>query len=69
MRLLERQRLICRDQATWRVLSADGAEIAAGKVAGTFPTLLPGANRVMLTSQAKPAADFRVIVKAVKVYR
>ena len=31
--------------------------------------LVPGANRVMLTSQAKPAANFRVIVKTVKVYR
>ena len=45
------------------------AEVASGKVAGTFPTLLPGANRVMLASQAKPAANFRVIVKTVKVYR
>ena len=63
------QRLICRDQATWRVLSADGAEVAAGQVAGTFPTLLPGANRVTLASQAKPAAAFRVVVKTVKVYR
>ena len=69
VRLMEGQRLVCRDQATWRVLSADGSEVAAGKVAGTFPTLLPGANRVTLASQAKPAADFRVIVKAVKVYR
>ena len=69
VRLAEGQRLICRDQATWRVLGADGAEVASGKVAGTFPTLSPGANRVMLASQAKPAADFRVIVKTVKVYR
>ena len=69
VRLMEGQRLVCRDQATWRVLGADGAEVASGQVAGTFPTLLPGANRVMLASQAKPAADFRVIVKTVKVYR
>jgi hypothetical protein len=69
VRLLEGQRLVCRDQATWRVLGADGAEVAAGQVAGTFPTLLPGANRVTLASQAKPAADFRVVLKTVKVYR
>ena len=69
VRLMEGQRLVCRDQATWRVFGADGAEVAAGQVAGTFPTLLPGANRVTLASQAKPAADFRVIVKTVKVYR
>jgi len=69
VRLMDGQRLVCRDQATWRVLGADGAEVAAGQVAGTFPTLLPGANRVTLASQAQPAADFRVIVKTVKVYR
>ena len=69
VRLLEGQRLVCRDQATWRVLGADGAEVAAGQVAGTFPTLVPGANRVTLASQTQPAADFRVIVKTVKVYR
>ncbi|NUQ66290.1 MAG: hypothetical protein HUU20_27835 [Pirellulales bacterium] len=69
VRLLEGQRLICRDQATWRVLGTDGVEVAAGQVAGTFPTLVPGANRVTLASQTQPAADFRVIVKTVKVYR
>ena len=69
VRLLEGQRLVCRDQATWRVLGPDGAEVAAGKVAGPFPSLMPGANQVMLASQEKPAADFRVIVKTVKVYR
>ena len=66
VRLRESQQLVCRDQATWRVF---GAEVAAGQVAGTFPTLLPGANRVTLASQAQPAADFRVVVKTVKVYR
>ncbi len=69
VRLLEGQRLVCRDQATWRVLGADGAEVATGQVAGAFPTLVPGANRVTLASQTQPAADFRVIVKTVKVYR
>ena len=69
VRLMDGQRLVCRDQATWRVLGADGAEVAVGQVAGTFPTLLPGANRVTLASQAQPTADFRVIVKTVKVYR
>jgi hypothetical protein len=69
VRLLEGQPLVCRGQATWRVLGADGAEVASGQVASTFSTLLPGANQVTLASQAQRAADFRVIVKSGKVYR
>ena len=70
VRLMEGQRLVCRDQATWRVVGANGVEVASGKVAGPFPTLSPGANRVMLDFQEKKAApDFRVNVKTTKVYR
>ncbi len=69
VRLLEGQRLICRDQATWRVVGPDGAEAASGKLAGEFPTLSPGANRAMLDFGGKDAAEFRVIVKTVKRYR
>ncbi|MDY0170280.1 MAG: LamG-like jellyroll fold domain-containing protein [Thermoguttaceae bacterium] len=68
VRLLEGQRLVCRDQATWQVIGADGAEVAAGEVAGPFPPLVPGANRAMLDFQEKAAESFRVLVKTVKVY-
>ncbi|MDY0168185.1 MAG: hypothetical protein RBS80_16675 [Thermoguttaceae bacterium] len=51
-------------QQTWQSLSRRERRILR-----TFLILLLGANRVMLASQAKPAADFRVIVKTVKVYR
>ena len=70
MRLLEGQRLVCRDQATWRIFDADGAETASGKLAGPLPTLSPGANRVTLDFREKQTgAGFRVLVKTVKVYR
>lgn len=70
VRLMEGQRLVCRDQATWRVFGVNGAELASGNVAGPFPTLSPGANRAMLDFQEKKAApDFRVNVKVTKVYR
>ena len=70
VRLLEGQRLVCRDQATWRVFGPDGAEVASGDVAGPLPTLSPGANRAMLDFQDKTGApSFRVLVKTAKVYR
>jgi hypothetical protein len=69
VRLLEGQRLVCRDQAAWRVFGADGAEAASGDVAGPFPTLSPGANRAMLDFHEKAASSFRVTVKTAKVYR
>ena len=70
VRLLEGQRLVCRDQATWRVFGPNGAEVASGDVAGPLPTLSPGANRAMLDFQdMKGAPSFRVLVKTAKVYR
>jgi hypothetical protein len=70
VRLAEGQRLVCRDQATWRVFGADGAEVASGNVAGSLPALSPGANRVMLDFQEKKGASAqRVQVKTTKVYR
>ena len=69
VRLLEGQRLVCRDQAAWHVFGPDGVEIASGDVAGPFPTLSPGANRVTLDFQdTKGASSFRVQVKTTKVY-
>ncbi len=68
VRLCEGQRFVCRDQSTWRVLDAEGAEVASGDVAGSFPTLAPGENRISLDFEEKPATGFRLLVKCVKVY-
>ncbi|MDZ7617392.1 MAG: LamG-like jellyroll fold domain-containing protein [Patescibacteria group bacterium] len=68
VRLAEGQRLICRDQAHWQVLGADGVEVASGEVAGAFPSLEPGANRISVGFQQTGAASLRVTVKTVKVY-
>lgn len=68
VRLRRGRRLVCRDQSTWRVLDAEGTEVASGEVAGAFPALSPGANRIGLDFEEKPAAGFRVLVNAVKVY-
>jgi hypothetical protein len=70
VRLLEGQRLVCRDQATWQVFGADGGKIASGNMAGRFPTLSPGLNRATLDfEQEKAGPSLRVIVKTAKVYR
>jgi hypothetical protein len=63
------QRLVCREHAGWRVLSADGGVSASGSVSVPFPTLAPGANRVSLAFKDAFCGDFRVMVKTVKVYR
>ncbi|NUQ64147.1 MAG: LamG domain-containing protein [Pirellulales bacterium] len=69
VRLGEGQRLVCRDRAAWRVVGADGAEVASGNVAGPLPPLSPGANRVMLDFQdKKDVSALRVQVKTTKVY-
>ena len=68
VRLLAGQRLTCRDHTGWRVLGANGDEVASGKVSGSFPTLAPGANRITLAFEKDPCSDFRVLVKTVKVY-
>ncbi len=68
VRLLEGQRLVCRDQVHWQVLGADGAKVAAGEVAGAMPILKPGINPVSLDFQQKSASGLRVVVKTVKVY-
>ncbi|NLF70177.1 MAG: hypothetical protein GX575_14155 [Candidatus Anammoximicrobium sp.] len=62
------QRLVCRDQTTWRVVNADGAEAASGRLSEPFPPLAPGANSVKLDFQKQAAAGVRVVVKTVKVY-
>jgi len=67
-RLSAGQRLLCRDQATWRILNADGTEAASGQLADPFPTLSPGTNPVKLDFQSQPALNFRAVVKTVKVY-
>ena len=67
-RLTEGQRLICRDQAAWHVLNADGTTAASGRLPDPFPTLAPGANRTMLEFQRQVASNFRAVVKLVKVY-
>jgi len=67
-RLTAGQRLLCRDQATWRILNADGTQAASGQLADPFPTLSPGTNPVKLDFPSQPAPNFRVVVKTVKVY-
>ena len=68
VRLAAGQRLVCRDQATWQVLNADGGEAAAGRLADPFPPLIPGANPVKLDSPTPAAPNLRLVVKLVKVY-
>lgn len=69
VRLLEGQRLICRDQATWQVVDANGAEVASGDVADSFPTLSPGTNQVSLDFETpEEASSVRVLVRTVKIY-
>lgn len=68
VRLLAGQRLICRDHTSWRVLGANGEEVASGNVSGSFPTLAPGANRITLAFEKESCSDFRVLVKTAKVY-
>jgi hypothetical protein len=67
--LIEGQRLVCRNQTTWRVLNADGTEAASGQLSGPFPQLAPGTNPVKLEFQQQSSDSFRVVVKIVKVYR
>ncbi len=69
VRLLAGQRLVCRDQTSWRVLGANGDDVASGKVSGSFPTLAQGANRVTLAFEKESCSDLRVLVKTAKVYR
>ena len=68
VRLLAGQRLVCRDHAAWRVLGANGDEVASGNLSGAFPPLAPGANRIALTFEKEACRDFRVSVKTAKVY-
>jgi hypothetical protein len=68
MRLVEGQRLVCRDQAQWRVFNADGTEAAAGRLTNPFPPLSPGTNRATLDFHKQAAPSFRVVVKTAKVY-
>ena len=51
VRLTAGQRLVCRDQATWRVFDADGAEAASGRLTEPFPPLAPGTNPIKLDFQ------------------
>lgn len=69
VKLEQGQRLVCRDQATWRVLGADGAEAASGPVVGALPRLSVGANRAVLDFERKPDSGWRVIVKTAKACR
>ena len=62
------QRLTCRDQTDWRVLDANGDEVASGSVSGSFPTLVPGANRITFGFKKERSTDFRVLIKTAKVY-
>jgi hypothetical protein len=68
VRLIEGQRLICRDQTTWQVVHADGTQAATGRVSGTFPNLSPGTNPARLDFRQQNASSLRVVVKTVKVY-
>jgi hypothetical protein len=68
VRLRAGQRLVCRDQITWRVFNADGDEVASGDVSGAFPVLSPGANPITLSFANGPGSDFRAVVKTTKVY-
>ncbi|MBC8868684.1 MAG: hypothetical protein H8E44_04675 [Planctomycetes bacterium] len=67
-RLIAGQRLVCRDQTTWRVFNADGTEAASGQLPDSFPLLSPGTNPAKLDFQEQAAPSFRVVVKIVKVY-
>lgn len=67
-RLRVGQRLICRNHNSWLVLSADGDEVASGTVAGSFPTLKAGENRISLAFEKESCSDLRVLVKTAKVY-
>jgi hypothetical protein len=66
--LIQGQRLVCRDQATWRVVNANGTEAASGQLTDPFPRLSPGVNAVKLDFLKQAAPSFRVVVKIVKVY-
>ena len=68
VRLNAGQRLTCRDHTDWRVLGANGDEVASGNVSGSFPTLVPGANRITLAFKKERSTDFRVLIKTAKVY-
>jgi hypothetical protein len=68
VRLLAGQRLICRDHNGWRVLGANGDEVAGGNVSGPLPTLARGANRVTLAFEKESCNELRVLVKTAKVY-
>jgi hypothetical protein len=68
IRLTAGQRLICRDQTTWRVLNADSTEAASGRLPEPVPLLAPGTNPVRLDFQASAASNLQVVVKTVKVY-
>ncbi len=68
VKLLAGQRLLCRAQSHWRVLSADGEEVASGELSESLPTLVPGANRIAIGFEKVSSSDFRVVVKTAEVY-
>ena len=67
-RLIEGQRLVCRDQSTWQVFNADDTKATSGQLADPFPALSPGTNRARLDFREQATPDFRIVVKTVKVY-
>jgi hypothetical protein len=68
VRLRAGESLVCRDQKHWQRLNANGSEISSGMLPGSFPTLVPGANRIKLAFAKKRCSRFRVLVKTTKVY-
>lgn len=67
-RLAVGQRLVCRNQQHWQVVNVDGVEVASGELAGTLPSLVPGANRIVLNFENVVSDQVRVLVKTAKVY-
>lgn len=67
-RLAAGQRLRCRDGRHWQLLDARGQEMAAGELPTALPPLPPGESLLRLALKDSGGRDFKLLLRAVKIY-
>ncbi|HOG51071.1 MAG TPA: CIA30 family protein, partial [Lentisphaeria bacterium] len=68
VRLAAGQRLRCRDGQHWQLLDTRGQEMASGDLPTPLPTLPPGPSTLRLAVKDTGDRDFKLLLRAVKVY-
>lgn len=68
VRLAAGQRLRCRDGRHWQLLDTRGQEMASGDLPTPLPTLPPGPSTLRLAVKDTGDRDFKLLLRAVKVY-